>query len=100
MSAEQHTCPMSRRAAIDLYFLEHRAKLIDLAAFLDRVERCAADGPDQDFRLAAFDRALAVLIDGQPDRARRVQLVFSDTSTEPIAQAGTKGAFGAPGGTS
>ena len=39
MNNKPGSCPMSRSAVIDAYFLEHRAKLIDLAAFLDRVDR-------------------------------------------------------------
>jgi hypothetical protein len=42
---------MKREQVIDLYFMEARAKLIDLAAFLDRVDR--APGTD-DFRMAGF----------------------------------------------
>lgn len=99
---EHPTCPLPRRAAIDLYFLEHRAKLLDLAAFLDRVERCQpAPGEGPDFRLEALRQALTVLIDNRPDRARRIQEIFSDPTTQPLASAaGLKGADGAyrPGG--
>jgi hypothetical protein len=42
---------MTRDQALDLYFLDARLKLIDLAAFLDRVERCPGD---DDFRLRSF----------------------------------------------
>ena len=41
---------MTRQQILDLYFLDARHKLVELAAFLDRVER--ADGKD-DFRLKA-----------------------------------------------
>jgi len=88
--------PMTPGEVVDAYFLEHRARLIDIAAFLDRVDR--AGGCD-DFRMAAFGRALDVLSDGRPERARRVLEVFSDPTSEPIPAAGTKGATGAyPGG--
>jgi hypothetical protein len=83
---------MKREQVIDLYFMEARAKLIDLAAFLDRVER--ASGKD-DFRMAAFRQALQELSVGQPDRAKRVLLNLSDPTTEPLAAATTKGAAGA-----
>jgi len=49
---------MTRQQILDLYFLDARSKLIELAAFLDRVER--AEGKD-DFRLKAFRTALAEL---------------------------------------
>lgn len=85
-------CPADRARVTDLYFMEHRAKLIDVAAFLDRVER--AEGED-DFRIRAFRDALGILSDGAPQRAKRVLEHFSDTSTDPIERAPGKGASGA-----
>lgn len=72
--------------------MEARAKLIDLAAFLDRVDR--ADGQD-DFRIKAFRRALSELQMSEPQRARQVLLSLSDPTTEPIQKAASKGASGA-----
>jgi len=83
---------MTRQQVLDLYFMEARAKLIDLAAFLDRVDR--ADGED-DFRIKAFRRALAELPKSGPQRAKQVLLSLSDPTTEPIQKATTKGAAGA-----
>ena len=85
--------PMNRAQVVDAYFMEHRARLLDVAAFLDRVDRAGA-GAD-DFRMEAFRRALAVLQDGKPERARRVLELLSDPSSEPVAKAGMKGATGA-----
>ena len=89
----QHQTP---RQVIDDYFLEHRAKLIELAAFLDRVERACGGGTGteppliapqdhshEDYRLVAFREAIAVLTDGQPDRAKRVLERLSDPTTTP-----------------
>lgn len=78
---------------LDHYFLEARSKLIDLAAFLNRVDR--AGGAD-DFRLEAFRAACAELSSDRPERAKRVLLAFSDLSTEPAGSPG-KPACGAPG---
>lgn len=83
---------MTRQQVLDLYFLEARSKLIDLGAFLDRVER--ASGPE-DFRLAAFRKALTELGQGRVDNAKRVLLAFSDPTREPIPAAATKSACGA-----
>jgi hypothetical protein len=93
---EHGTCPLPYGQAVDAYFMEHRAKLIDIAAFLDRVER-AADRPDtDDFRVAAIKEAIALLIDGKPQRAKRVLDILSDHSMEPLqSAAGLKGAYGA-----
>ena len=46
---------MTRQKVLDQYFMDARHKLIDVAAFLDRVER--AEG-DADFRLDAFRDAI------------------------------------------
>jgi hypothetical protein len=83
---------MTRQEVLDLYFVEARHKLIDVAAFLDRVER--AKGTD-DFRVKAFRRAVAELRKRKPDRARQVLLAFSDPTTKPVAKAAGKGAVGA-----
>ena len=83
---------MTRQQVLDLYFLDARHKLVELAAFLDRVER--ADGKD-DFRLKAFRTALNELTDGKKQKAKNVLLAFSDLTTEPIPVATTKAACGA-----
>ena len=83
---------MNRRELLDLYFLEARAKVVDLAAFLDRVRR--AEG-ETDFRYQALKQAFTELLRDDPECARRVLLSFSDPTTEPIAKATVKGACGA-----
>jgi hypothetical protein len=83
---------MTRQQILDLYFLDARHKLVELAAFLDRVER--ADGKD-DFRLKSFRAALAKLSGNQKQKAKKVLLAFSDPTTKPIAKATIKGAGGA-----
>jgi len=88
---------MTRQQVLDLYFMDARSKLIDLAAFLDRVDR--ADGED-DFRMKALRTALRELSADNEEKAKRVLLAFSDPTTEPIAAATTKAASGAyPGAT-
>ena len=52
---------MTRQKVLDLYFMDARCKLIEIAAFLDRVDR--AEG-DADFRLDAFREAMRHLGDG------------------------------------
>ena len=81
-----------RKTILDLYFLDARARLIDIAAFMDRVDR--ADG-ETDFRYNAFREALKALESGQPDRAEKVLLAFSDLTDETIPEAITKAACGA-----
>jgi hypothetical protein len=83
---------MTKQQVLDLYFLDARHKLIEIAAFLDRVER--ADGQD-DFRLTSFRAALAKLDGKKKKRAKNVLLAFSDPTAKPVAKAATKGACGA-----
>lgn len=83
---------MTKQQILDLYFMDARAKLIDIAAFLDRADR--AEG-EADFRLAAFREALRALDLKEPQRAREVLLSFSDPTTLPVDQAPGKGAVGA-----
>jgi len=85
------TSPQSVNLA-DLGFMDARSKLIDLAAFLDRVQRAGQDG---DFRVQALKRAIGLLSLDQPSRAREVLLSFSDPSSEPVAKAAMQGAIGA-----
>lgn len=89
------TCPVPLGELLDRTFLEHRAKLLDLAAFLDRCDRCASDG-DGDYRLKALRGALKLLLDEQPDRARRILEQFSDPTTALLDAAPGKGAAGVP----
>ena len=84
---------MTKQQVLDLYFLDARHKLIELATFLDRVER--ANGKD-DFRFKAFRSALGELTNSKQQTAKNVLLAFSDLTTKPIAKAEGKGAVGAP----
>lgn len=83
---------MTREEVLNLYFLDARSKLIDLAAFLDRVER--SPGED-DFRLQALRAALRHLLDSEADKARAVLTTLSDPTMDPLEAATTKGAVGA-----
>ena len=77
---------------VDLSFMDSRFKLIELAAFLDRVQKA---GQDDDYRVQQLKQAIQCLANDQPDRAKQVLLTFSDPTTEPIAKAHTQGAAGA-----
>ena len=87
--------PLTRQQIADLYFMEHRAKVLDIAAFLDRADKAGAGpGVGKDVRFTTLERALALLIDGKADRARRVLELMSDPTTAPIDKADVKGAIG------
>ena len=64
---------MTKQQVLDLYFLDARHRLVELAAFLDRVER--ADGKE-DFRLNAFRAALVKLNGKGKNKVKAVLLAF------------------------
>ena len=73
--------PMTASQVLDREFLELRAKILELAASFDRLERgagCVADDP----RLQRLRDALQLLGPTQENRAEQVQLLFS----RPYAQ--------------
>ena len=82
----------NRKNILDLYFLDARSRLIDIAAFMDRVDR--AEGK-LDFRYDQFVDALKELSETEPNRAEKVLLAFSDPTHDPIPKATTKAACGA-----
>jgi len=83
---------MKRQQVLDLYFLDARHKLVEVAAFLDRVER--ATGND-DFRIRAFRSAVGKLANKKKGKVKSVLLAFSDPTKEPISAATTQAACGA-----
>lgn len=83
----------SKKELLDLQFIETRHKLLDLAAFLDRIDRHPGE---DDYRFSALKNALPILLENRPDRARAILEALSDATTEPIPQASFQGAFGAP----
>jgi hypothetical protein len=70
---------------LDQYFLEMRWRCLSLAADLDRVER-ARNGPAvlvADPRLNKLREAIGILLDERPNRAEKVQLIFTDHTPPP-----------------
>ena len=95
MAGKSRLSPQTKQQVIDTYFMEHRAKLMDIAAYLDRIDRGRGQDPT-DFRDIAFRKAIAILTDGETHRARRILELLSDHSTElPQSAEGMKGAAGA-----
>jgi hypothetical protein len=69
---------MTARQVLDRYFLEVRCKLLEIAAVLDRIDRAdGAEATADDPKLRGIRQALAVLSDAEPDRAERIQMLFS-----------------------
>lgn len=68
--------PLSAPDILAREFLELRAKVLELAASLDRLDRAAGDVAD-DPRLAKLHQGIELLLASASDRAERVQLLFS-----------------------
>jgi hypothetical protein len=70
--------PLPATRALDQFFLEARARLLDLAAILDRVDRGAEAGvAASDPRVVRIRQALEVLLREGAGRAEQVQQIFS-----------------------
>jgi len=84
----------SKKEIQDLYFMDSRFKLLEIASFLDRVDRHKGEA---DFRHPAFLNALEAM-QNPPEgmtRAQAVHHAFSDHSTEPLEKANIQFAHGA-----
>lgn len=86
--------PKRGRELIDEYFIENRNRLLEIAAYLDRLDR-SGDDVSNDFRMRSFREAMSVLVSGQAPRVDAIHMVFSDPSTEPLAALDQKSAKGA-----
>ena len=64
--------PLDAPEVLNREFPEIRARLLQLAAALDRMDR-AAGSPEGDSRRQKIRDALAILVDKGPDRAERLQ---------------------------
>ena len=95
----QQSCPLTSQQVVDIYFMEHRAKLLDIAAFLDRLERAEGSGGLQDVRVRALKKAIPLLIhsscENHANRTERMLELLSDHTTEPTPAAHTQSALGA-----
>lgn len=92
--------PKTGRELVDEYFIENRTRLLEIAAFLDRLDRSDASLVERDYRVRAFRDALRLLeappAHGEPrTRVERIQHLLSDPTTEPLEKLDTKSARGA-----
>lgn len=68
--------PMPAPQLLNRDFLEIRAKILEIAASLDRLDR--GEGTvDEDPRTTLIQKGLTILASAEPGRAERVQLLFS-----------------------
>lgn len=82
----------SKQKLLDLQFIDARHMLINLAAFLDRIDRHPGD---DDYRYIALKKSIPILLSNRSDRAKAVLESLSDHSTDITPSAPFQGAFGA-----
>jgi hypothetical protein len=82
---------------VDEYFIENRTRVLEIAAFLDRLDRADASYASADFRMKAFAEALEALGATRDSGTRldRIQHILSDPRAEPLDALDRKSALGA-----
>lgn len=93
----KQSCPMTSKEVMDAYFIENRWRILEIASFLDRVDRSKnPEAGRKDFRHKALMNALKILLESDEGRTEALQRNFSDLSTEPLKKGPAfKGTFGA-----
>ena len=89
--------PLTPKELVDEYFIENRTRILEIAAFLDRLDRVDAGYASRDFRMKAFAEALGALgaVGSPSGRLDRVQMILSDPRTTPLDALDRKSALGA-----
>jgi hypothetical protein len=94
MASAPRRSPLSPTELVDEYFIENRTRLLEIAAFLDRVDRTDPSTAGKDFRMKAFAEAVEALA-APGDRLGRIQHLLSDPTTGPRDHLDRKSARGA-----
>ena len=77
--------PVSLPKTLEREFLPIRAKILEIASALDRIQR-AATNDVEDPRWEQLQAGIRLLQEGNPDRAEQVQLLFSRAYDEQWQQ--------------
>ena len=94
MKAQPHPSPLTGTEIVDEYFIENRTRLLEIAAFLDRVDRVDPSAAARDFRMKAFADAVEALA-ATSNRLMQIQMLLSDPTVEPLDRLDRKSALGA-----
>ncbi|MEM6280640.1 MAG: hypothetical protein AAF787_00485 [Chloroflexota bacterium] len=95
MTAKQGSCPLTQQELVDEYFMEYRAALVAVAAFLDRMDRSIDKNAEHDFRVIALRESLVELTSAEPERVERIQMILSDRDTTLMDERDSQSAYGA-----
>jgi hypothetical protein len=94
MNTKPPKCPLTGSEIVDEYFIENRTRLLEIAAFMDRLDRADNQQAARDFRMQVFQEAVGALaIPG--DRLMRIQMLLSDPTVDPLERLDRKCALGA-----
>ena len=93
--SNDNACPLSQREIIDTYFMENRSRILDVAAFLDRLERARAKDAEGDFPYRALREAMQALVGDSPTRTKDIQMILSDPKTDLLDERDQQNADGA-----
>ena len=90
--------PLHASEIMQKYFIENRSRLLDLAAYLDRIQRAeSSTSAFEDERIQCLLRGVAELLRSSSDRVDRIQNIFSDQNFTALDGANLdKSAAGAP----
>lgn len=95
MNKHSKKSPLTQLQLIDQYFLENRNRLLDVAAFLDRLKRASKKDGQNDFRLIAFKKVLKILPSDQSSYLKKALMILSDPTQVPLPKLDRKSALGA-----
>jgi hypothetical protein len=93
--SNDNACPLTQREIIDTYFMENRSRILDVAAFLDRLERARAKDAEDDFRYRALREAMQALVGDSATRTKDIQMILSDPKTDLLDERDQQSADGA-----
>ncbi|NIY15690.1 MAG: hypothetical protein GWM98_12720 [Nitrospinaceae bacterium] len=94
MSNDPTSCPLDQNELLDRFFMDHRNQLLEIAAFLDRLDRSRDKNAEGDFRLRAFRNALQELTGDNPGRVESIQMMLSDPRTDFLEERDRQNAEG------
>lgn len=72
---------MNAKSVLDREFFEIRAKILELAASLDRMDRGEGDIGD-DSRIELIQKAISIVSSNDSNRAEQIQMLFSREFSE------------------
>ena len=88
--------PMQAIDVLDTYFIENRSRILDIASFLDRIDRHeGVAAAKADYRYQALQTILRLLSASETGRTKAIQMALSDPSPEPLDSALGLRAYGA-----